>query len=101
MDQFIRGPLVLRVNQRPDGVIYPDVNGIANATVNFQSDDANGVTGLLNFAGVNQAALIYDQVGVIVIGYHLFNPAAGMDTIASVESIIQYLNGAMLLDQVM
>jgi len=88
-------PVIVRVTQLPNGVLYPDINGEGQATVTFNRDDANTLTANISFGGATQASVIYDQGGNVVVGYHVTDPMASLATLQSIENIIYQLNPVM------
>ena len=94
-------PMSIRVSQQPDGSLIPDLSGNCQVAVTFNRDDAGGLTGLLSFAGSNQAALTYDQSNSMIVSYHVLNVMADAATMQSIENIIHQLNSGAMFGQVM
>jgi hypothetical protein len=84
--------LSIRVNMLSDGTLTPDPIGIGVATVCFTRDESGFKTGLLQFAGLNQASLNYDQTQSMIVGYGIMNHAASLADQQSIERLIHYIN---------
>jgi hypothetical protein len=65
--------------------------GLAIVTYNY---DISGKTAIINFAGINQAVITFDETGRMVVSYHMLNLAASASDMATVENISRYLASA-------
>jgi len=80
----------INVTQQNDGSLipHPQGEGVAIITTQITPD---GKTGMLGFAGVNQAVLYFDASGQMIVSYHAFVEV----NIRSIENIIHYLNNTI------
>jgi len=76
--------------QNLDGSYTPSDQGLGFAVVTYNYD-ISGKTAIINFAGVNQAVVTFDETGTMVVSYHMLNMMASAQDMASVENISRYL----------
>lgn len=81
------------IMQNLDGSYSPNVAGMGFALVTYNYD-ISGKTAIINFAGINQAVLTFDETGTSVVSYHMLNQYATAQDMATVENIARYLGSA-------
>lgn len=78
------------IGQAPDGTLAPMQNGSGIATVSYKQDKDQPKTAIIGFNGINQAVVTFNEYGQAV-NYTLFNPAATLQDIQSVQNIIRHI----------
>lgn len=81
------------IMQNLDGSYSPSDMGMGFAIVTYNYD-ISGKTAIINFAGVNQAVITFDETGRMVVSYHMLNLMASASDMATVENISRYLASA-------
>ena len=92
MNHLTEPALSIRVQLSPDGTLCPHPNGSGVANVFFTRDEGGNKTGVLQFAGLNQASLNYDQSQSVIIGYGIMNISASLADQRSIETLIHFIN---------
>lgn len=82
------------IMQNLDGSYSPHNQGMGIAVVTYNYD-ISGKTALINFAGMNQAVVTFDEMGNTVVSYHMLNLGATAQDMATVENIARYLGSAV------
>lgn len=80
------------IGQAPNGSLIPMQNGPGIATVNYRQDPDQPKTAIIAFNGMNQAVVTFNEFGQAV-NYTLFNPAATLQDIQSVQNIVHHISG--------
>lgn len=78
------------IMQNVDGSYSPHEHGLGFAVVTYNYD-VSGKTAIINFAGINQAVVTFDETGRMVVSYHMLNLLASAQDMATVENISRYL----------
>jgi hypothetical protein len=84
----------ISIAQNTDGSYSPHDQGMGMAFVSYNYD-ISGKTAIINFAGINQASVTFDETGSTVVSYHMLNLNATASDMTTVENIARYLTSAV------
>lgn len=87
--------LPVRVTQDALGVLTPSFGGQGEAFVTIQHN-GDPKTALIQFAGMNQALVTFDALGMKGITYTALNPYHNAIIAQSIENIVAHMNENML-----
>lgn len=87
--------LPVRVTQDATGALVPSFGGQGTALITI-SNDNGPKTAIINFAGMNQALVTFDSMGMKGITYTALNPMHNAVIAQSVENIIAHMNENMI-----
>lgn len=87
--------LPVRVTQDATGVLTPSFCGQGTAFITIQQN-AGPKTAVIHFAGMNQALVTFDDMGLKGITYTALNPMHNEVIARSIENIVAHMNENML-----
>lgn len=77
-------------------MLTPSFGGQGMAFITIQQTDQGPKTAIVHFAGMNQALVTFDSLGIKGITYTALNPMHDAVIAQSIENIVAHMNENML-----